>query len=510
MNNMFLYTVFMALCCTVSVPVIAVGAVQNDTADSTGIAEKLSLTIEDALALGREQSIASKENDNTLLKAEWRYRNYKAGLLPNITIGGTLPSLNRSLNSYQREDGTYTFIPNNYLSETLGLTISQAIPFTGGKVYLETNLERMDQLGADSYGNYLSVPFSLTLSQPLLSYNPYRWQKKTEPMRYELAKREYLENMEMVTENVVSLFFSVLSSQSAYEQSERKLQDRRQLYEMSEKRFEIGSVTKNDLLQLQLSVLNAEVELNERKVELNDDRFRLFSFLRILSYDDIELMVPADVPQIEVSAETVVQKALENSKHVLSQQLSILDSEKNLKEAKAAKGLQVQLNGEVGFSKVANHFSEAFRDMQNSEIVGVTFSLPLFDWGVSKGRVRMAKANLESVRTQMEQEREKYIQDIRTLALKFNMQYSQCSNTMRARSIAEERYEITKKRFEEGGLTVTELNTAQQDLESSRSQYIAQLQSFWSSYYSLRRITLYDWIRNSDIAADFDRIIDSE
>ena len=95
MNNMFLYTVFMALCCTVSVPVIAVGAVQNDTADSTGIAEKLSLTIEDALALGREQSIASKENDNTLLKAEWRYRNYKAGLLPNITIGGTLPSLNR-------------------------------------------------------------------------------------------------------------------------------------------------------------------------------------------------------------------------------------------------------------------------------------------------------------------------------------------------------------------------------------------------------------------------------
>ena len=236
----------------------------------------------------------------------------------------------------------------------------------------------------------------------------------------------------------------------------------------------------------------------------------VFSFLRILSYDDIELMVPSDVPQIEVNAETVVQKALENSKHVLSQQLSILDSEKNLKEAKAAKGLQVQLNGEVGFSKVANHFSDAFRNMQNSEIVGVTFSLPLFDWGVSKGRVRMAKANLESVRTQMEQEREKYIQDIRTLALKFNMQYSQCSNTMRARSIAEERYEITKKRFEEGGLTVTELNTAQQDLESSRSQYIAQLQSFWSSYYSLRRITLYDWIRNSDIAADFDRIIDSE
>ena len=473
------------------------------------VARKL-LSINDAISLGQQNSLNAMIARLNFMSDYWSYKSFRAQLLPAVNLRGNLLQFNHSMVEVRNyENGEISLRQDNSMSNSLSLSVDQNVVPLGGTLSVQSYLYRLDPFNY-GYRTYDSQPLRIVYSQPLRAFNSLKWQKKTEPMRYELAKREYLENMETVTENVVSLFFSVLSSQSAYEQSERKLQDRRQLYEMSEKRFEIGSVTKNDLLQLQLSVLNAEVELNERKVELNDDRFRLFSFLRILSYDDIELMVPSDVPQIEVNAETVVQKALENSKHVLSQQLSILDSEKNLKEAKAAKGLQVQLNGEVGFSKVANHFSDAFRNMQNSEIVGVTFSLPLFDWGVSKGRVRMAKANLESVRTQMEQEREKYIQDIRTLALKFNMQYSQCSNTMRARSIAEERYEITKKRFEEGGLTVTELNTAQQDLESSRSQYIAQLQSFWSSYYSLRRITLYDWIRNSDIAADFDRIIDSE
>lgn len=473
------------------------------------VARKL-LSINDAISLGQQNSLNAMIARLNFMSDYWSYKSFRAQLLPAVNLRGNLLQFNHSMVEVRNyENGEISLRQDNSMSNSLSLSVDQNVVPLGGTLSVQSYLYRLDQFNY-GYRTYDAQPLRIVYSQPLRAFNSLKWQKKTEPMRYELAKREYLENMETVTENVVSLFFSVLSSQSAYEQSERKLQDRRQLYEMSEKRFEIGSVTKNDLLQLQLSVLNAEVELNERKVELNDDRFRLFSFLRILSYDDIELMVPSDVPQIEVNAETVVQKALENSKHVLSQQLSILDSEKNLKEAKAAKGLQVQLNGEVGFSKVANHFSDAFRNMQNSEIVGVTFSLPLFDWGVSKGRVRMAKANLESVRTQMEQEREKYIQDIRTLALKFNMQYSQCSNTMRARSIAEERYEITKKRFEEGGLTVTELNTAQQDLESSRSQYIAQLQSFWSSYYSLRRITLYDWIRNSDIAADFDRIIDSE
>lgn len=87
------------------------------------------------------------------------------------------------------------------------------------------------------------------------------------------------------------------------------------------------------------------------------------------------------------------------------------------------------------------------------------------------------------------------------------MQSNQCNNSLEAKNIAEERYDITLRRFEAGGITVTDLNTAQKELESAREQYLAQLRSFWDIYYTLRRYTLYDWINHSEIDVDVDRII---
>ena len=65
------------------------------------------LGLAEALEIGRQQSLDSKENSNNLRIAYWQYRNNTAGLYPNISLEGTLPSLNRSLSSYQQSDGVY-------------------------------------------------------------------------------------------------------------------------------------------------------------------------------------------------------------------------------------------------------------------------------------------------------------------------------------------------------------------------------------------------------------------
>ena len=95
---------------------------------------KQRLTLEEAMVLGQAKSVASMENRNNALKSYWRFRNYKTDRLPGISLSGTLPSLNKQLNSYQQEDGSYKFVPNNYLSEYLGFTVKQIIPFTGGDI----------------------------------------------------------------------------------------------------------------------------------------------------------------------------------------------------------------------------------------------------------------------------------------------------------------------------------------------------------------------------------------
>ena len=231
---------------------------------------------------------------------------------------------------------------------------------------------------------------------------------------------------------------------------------------ISKKRLDLGTITKGDLLQLELSMLNTKVEVNNSKIKMEDSSFELFSYLRVTDYEGVALTPPENVMDMVLNVDDVLRQALQNSSHVIGQDLNMLSAEENLAKTKAAKGIQVQLNAEVGFNRTVDGFAAAYRGLQDNEIVGVTVTLPIFDWGVQKGKVMVAKSNLELAKTRKEQATSDYIQKIKREVLQFSFQGEQCRTSIRAREISRERYDITKKRFEMGNVSVTELNTALQ------------------------------------------------
>ena len=467
------------------------------------------LTLDQAIAMAQQRSFDAMVARLNFMSQYWSYRSFKAQLLPSVNLSASLLQFNRStVEARNADDGHISMVENHSMSNSMSLSIDQNVVPLGGTLSVQSYLYRLDQY-SDHSKIYNSQPLRMTYQQPLRAFNTLKWQRKTEPMKYEKAKRTYLEAMESITVDVVDLFFGVLSAQSQYQESVSTLADRQHLLELSKKRFTLGTVTKSDLLQLELSLLNAQVAVREKEIDLKSKLFSLFSYLRVFQYDGITLLPPNEVPEVVVSPERCLEKALANSPHLLTQQLQVLDAEKTLKEAKASRGLQVQLSAELGLNRTANSLSEAYRRMNDNEIVGLTLSLPIFDWGVSRGRVRMAQADLEATRTQMEQAHEQYVQNLQTSVLRFNMQGMQCGNARRAQDIATERYDITKRRFEVGGITVTDLNTAQQEAETARAQYIQQLRQFWNGYYTLRKATLYDWIHHTDLSTDFDEVVNT-
>jgi len=473
-------------------------------------AQPRQLSLTDAIGFAQSNSYEAMVARLSFMSQYWSYRSFRAELLPAVNLSGDLMQYNRSMvEARNYDDGRIAYVENNSLGNSLSLSIDQNIVPLGGKLSLQSYLYRLDQFNYDTR-LYNSQPLRLTYTQPLRAYNSLKWQKKTEPLKYEQAKRAYLEAMESVTISVVGLFFNVLSAQSTYQQSVGNLKDRQYLFGIAKKRFELGTVTKSEMLQLELSLLNAQMEVNNNLLALNKCQFSLFSYLRITDYADVELLPPYAIPDIVINADDVLDKALANSTHSLSLQVTLLEAQKVVAQAKANKGIQVQINGEVALNRTADTFRDAYKGLQDNEIVGVTVSLPIFDWGVSKGQVRMAQADLEAARMQLEQAHEAYLQDLRTNVMQFNSQAEQCKNAMRAQDIADERYGITKRRFETGAVTVTDLNTAQQESENARAQYIRLLQNFWTDYYTLRKATLYDWIQRHDIYIDVEQILDEK
>ena len=138
----------------------------------------------------------------------------------------------------------------------------------------------------------------------------------------------------------------------------------------------------------------------------------------------------------------------------------------------------------------------------------VSLTMPIYDWGMSRGKVKMAEAKARLARTQNEQDAIQFQQDIRIKVMQFNQQGRQCEISAKALIVAQQRYDITKDRFLNGGITVTDLNTAQKELDDASGQYISQLSTFWGAYFELRKLSLYDFIHKKDISAEFDQIIE--
>ena len=491
MKNRFF---FIILCC------MSLGA-EAQEAKPLVVAPKevLHLSIEDALELGRRESIDSKENDNTLLKAYWRYRGYLADRRPNITLNSTLPSLNRSLRSYQQENGVYKFVPNNYLSESLTFSIRQAIPFTGGEIYIESNIERMDQLGENRAGSFLTVPFSVTLSQPLIAYNPYKWEKKTEPLRYKTSRQEYAASVENVNITTVSYYFDLLISLSDLESARQNLRNASGLYDVARGKEKIGTISDSDLMQQRVSMLNAEANVLSAENDYLEKMNTLSNYLGIESGVEIVPEVPPAKIIEGIDADVIREKARENNPIYDNFKIRLTEAEANVVKAKRERMPDVNLYLSIGATGSDRSLVSSYTSLMNRQIAEIGISIPILDWGKRKGNYVQAKSDYELAKVKIEREEDQFDEKVRILAEDFIDQQQFVRIYMEADAVAQERYTIALNRFTVGDISVTDLNYAEQEKDRARKNYISQLYLSWLYYYNLRYITLYDFTAGCDI-----------
>ena len=412
-------------------------------------------------------------------------------------------NFDRSLTLLQNpEDGTLNYVSSNNLQNSVGLQVNQNITFTGGTLSVATDLSRIDQFGMNKSQTWYSRPVTVSYYQPLFTYNQFKWDKKIEPKEYEKGKREYLERMEDITIDAVYAYHNLLLAKTNNAISKSNFQNSGNMLKIAGERLQLGDVTKAEYLQLELRVLNDSISINETAVAVRQAQMQLNS---LLGYDESYEIIPDAedrLPDIQMDYELVMEKSLKNSSFGLRNELSLLNAESDVAYAKASRGFSFSLNARFGMSQTGPEFSQAYKDLLDQETVGITFSIPIFDWGLGKGKVQKAKAAQEVVRAQVQQSENDYRRQLYTAVNQFNNQRQQCLVSRKAMFIASERYELTMHRFREGNASVTDLNMAQSENDSALRQYISDLCNFWIYYYTLRQHTLYDFIKGCDLEID--------
>ena len=467
------------------------------------------MNLSETIHIARNQSVEALEARQAFISTYWAYRSYKASRLPSFYMYGNLMNFDRSLTLLQNpEDGTLNYVSSNNLQNSVGLQVNQNITFTGGTLSVATDLSRIDQFGMNKSLTWYSRPVTVSYYQPLFTYNQFKWDKKIEPKEYEKGKREYLERMEDITIDAVYAYHNLLLAKTNNAISKSNFQNSGNMLKIAGERLQLGDVTKAEYLQLELRVLNDSISINETAVAVRQAQMQLNS---LLGYDESYEIIPDAedrLPDIQMDYELVMEKSLKNSSFGLRNELSLLNAESDVAYAKASRGFSFSLNARFGMSQTGPEFSQAYKDLLDQETVGITFSIPIFDWGLGKGKVQKAKAAQEVVRAQVQQSENDYRRQLYTAVNQFNNQRQQCLVSRKAMFIASERYELTMHRFREGNASVTDLNMAQSENDSALRQYISDLCNFWIYYYTLRQHTLYDFIKGCDLEIDIYEMIE--
>ena len=471
------------------------------------IAQEMSL--EDVIDVARIQSVQAIAAKSSFISDYWAWRSYQASRLPTVYLYGELGNFNRALNLLQDPaSGKMVYAASYNMQNSIGLMASQNITATGGTLSLYSDLSRIDQFGDNAGKTWYAQPVTLSYTQPIFSYNQFKWNKKISPQEYEKARRAYLESIEDVTLLAAEYYYGVMLAKKMYDASVSNYANTARMLKIARERMALGSVSREDYLQLELRQLNDSLAINDNLVSLKKARMQLNS---LLSYDEshtIEPVLDESLPDIMMDYDFVLEKCEQNSSFKLDNNINILTSESAIAKAKADRGITMQLNARFGLTNTDSDFVRTYKNLLDQEVVGLSFSIPIFDWGMGKGKVKKAEAAAEAVRAQVEQaENDKRI-SIFTAVGQFNNQKQQCYVSRRAASIADERYTLVMDKFRSGKATVTDLNTARSENDEAMQKYIRDISSFWNYYYALRKLTLYDFIAGEDLSVSYDEMVE--
>jgi outer membrane protein TolC len=464
------------------------------------------LTLEEVVRMAIDSSLAAFKAKNLYRASYWEYRSYLAEKKPSLALNSYpvyyTSALTKRYNSnldideYRQQQSVYTYASTS---------LSQALPFCGGTLSLNSEVARLQNFGGEAgYTQFTTVPIKIALDQPLFGFNEFKWKRKIEPLKYEKAKRIYLQSVETISLKVLEYYFDLLAAQINVDMAKTNQASTDTLYNIGKKRLEIASITQAEALTLKVEALIARNALAKANKELQGARFSFYSYLKINNNEDIKLILPDSLPGLQVSYDLALTQALEHNPDLIDYRQQVLESEEKLEKTRREGLMDASLSVSYGLNQQGENLPEAYNALLDQQNIVFTFSIPIIDWGQRKGEYNMAKSNYEVVNLTAEQAETDFQQQVIQAVSNFIMQEDVVNTAYETKMVAQQAYNSVKQHFLIGKADVNTLSLALERQDVANLNYIESLRSYWQYYYTLRLLTLFDFENNISLMEQFD------
>jgi outer membrane protein TolC len=457
------------------------------------------LSLSDAVGLAQSRGLAARAATSAARAAEYREQASRARLFPQLSLTGTAPEINRAIAPVVQPDGTTRFVQQSQMNSSLTLSLTQPILATGGEIFLSSGLSRLDLMGDQFRRLYTSTPLVLGIRQELFRPNSLRLDRREQSLQADIAARDFAEAREQISENTAAAYFDAFASDVALRNSESNAAVNDSLYILSKGRFQVGKIGENDLLQSQLALLRARNSLAAAQLARDRAHAALKRLLGITGDEPLVLSSPPPPAPIAVDPDDAVRYALSNRSDIREQELRLSQADRQVRNAEGQTGFAATITATAGLNQTATFFGDANRSPLDQQRLSLSVQMPVFQWGAGNATVEAALAEQDRAETSVRADRQALEETVHFAALGLEQARSQLEIAAKADTVADRRFEVAKNRYIIGKIGISDLYIAQSEKDGAVQAYVQALRGYWTSYYQLRRLTLYDFERGEPI-----------
>lgn len=460
----------------------------------------VTMSLEQCIETAIQQSPEVLKHKYNFLSSYWLYKAYLAGLKPQISLQSTpIEYSSTFIKRYDYSQNIDIYRQQRYFGTSLGLSISQAVPLTGGALTFSSELNYIKNIGIDNNKQFSSVPIRLGYSQSLFGYNTLKWSKKIEPLKYKIARQKYIYSIESTILKAINYFFDLLLIQEEHEMATETLHSCDSLYIAGKERFKLHTISKADLLALEIDFINAENYLTQISNQYEEALMTFRTFLKTDKHENIRLETPP-IPKISfISPQAAITLMKSNNPNILEAQKQIQESKQYVEEIKKTTGIDASFSIGIGFNKASETFLDAYSHLPRQEYFTMNINIPILDWGLGKSKRNAAKNNLEETKTTVNQNIEDLEDKLTSTTIKFNQNKELINKSKEVFNMAKSSYQIYKARFILGKEDISTITLSLNRQQEAQRNYHKALSNFWIYYYTIRTLTLYDFEKKENI-----------
>ncbi len=424
---------------------------------------KHEFTIQQAVDYAKKNNLNVK---NALLDVQYQEQVNK-----EIT-SRAYPGINASLSTTYNPNVATQVLPNFISPSTYQVLIDQGVKDgNGNPIQMPADFGFI----AAQFGTKYSASAGIALSQLLFDGQVFvGLQARDATMRFARKNVEVTE--EMIKTNIYKIYYQLVVSKTQVELLEANIQRLEKLQHDTKIIFENGFAEKLDVDKLNVALTNLRTEKGKVMNSISNGYYGLKVLMGMPVKDELVLTDLLTEEQIKDGILEASIYKYEDRKEFQYAQIGKELNEFNIKRYKLSQIPTISLSGQYAKNAQRNKWNFLDKgDWFTISSVNLNMSIPIFNGFYTKSKIQQTRIDLRKTENQIEALKLSIDSEVETAKNNYRSAISTMDYQKKNMELAETVYQQTKKKYEVGTGSQTEINAAQVELKTAQTSYITAL-----------------------------------